>query len=280
MNQTRILLLEGVVQTMAGPVLNPGFVLVEDGKIAAVGLMADLFQIPEGTTIIDCQGQTILPGLIDAHCHLGILEEIYREDGDDLNEISDPVTPQLRALDAVNPEDVAFENARRGGVTSVCIGPGSTNVIGGEMMVMKTAPACFPDAQLLLAPAGLKIAFGENPKRAFGRQQKAPLTRMAIAAQLRQAFTAAQDYIHPQSTAPARDLKLEALARALQRKTIVRAHAHRADDIMTAVRIAEEFSLAVCIEHGTDAHKLAPELARRGIPVILGPLLGGGPSRK
>lgn len=261
----------GRVLTMTGAVYDPGFVLIENDKIIGIGGLSELV-VPPGAVVIDAAGKVVMPGLVEAHCHVGIYEEIYRDDGDDLNETTDPVTPQLRAIDAINPEDLGLGDACQGGVTTICTGPGSANVIGGENLVMKTRPAATIDELVIKQPAGLKMALGENPKRSYGSQQKAPRTRMATAALMRQTLVAAQNY---QRKADAdRDLKLEAVTRALRRELKVHAHAHRADDIMTMVRIAEEFTLDLALVHGTEAHKIAPELARRGIPVVVGPSLG------
>ena len=260
------------VLTMTGKVYDPGFVLTANGKIVALGLMADCPRLPSSIQVLDAAGRTVMPGLVEAHCHVGILEEVYRDDGDDLNETTDPVTPHLRAIDAINPEDLALADARRGGVTTICTGPGSANVIGGENLVIKTRPAAGVDALVLKQPAGLKIALGENPKRSYGSQKKAPCTRMATAALIRQTLVSAQNYQRKPDAD--RDLKLESVLRALRREVPLHAHAHRADDIMTAVRIADEFALDLVLVHGTEAHKVAPELARRGIPVVVGPTLG------
>lgn len=259
------------VLTMSGTVYDPGYVLLDEGKISAVGNLSEL-ETTTGTEVIDAAGKVVMPGLVEAHCHVGIYEEIYRDDGDDLNETTDPVTPQLRSIDAINPEDLALKDARQGGVTTIGVGPGSANVIGGENLVMKTRTAATVDELVVLYPSGLKLAFGENPKRVYSSQQKTPRTRMATAALIRQALVNAQNY--QRKADPERDLKQEPLVRALSRQTRVHAHAHRADDIMTAVRIADEFGLDLVLIHGTEAHKVPGELAQRGIPVVVGPSLG------
>ncbi|NPV92576.1 MAG: amidohydrolase [Firmicutes bacterium] len=263
----------GRVITMAGPVHDPGYVLLDRGRILAVGDLAEL-EMPDGAEVIDAAGRVIMPGLVEAHCHVGILEEIYREEGDDTNEISDPVTPQLRAIDAINPEDLAIADARRGGVTTIGVGPGSANAIGGENLVMKTHPAATMEELVVLNPSGLKMALGENPKRIYSAQQKAPRTRMATAALIRQTLVSALNYMKKPEADRDRDLKLEPMVRALKRESRVHIHAHRSDDIMTAVRIAEEFGLDLVMIHGTEGHKIAGELAQRGIPVVVGPTLG------
>lgn len=268
-------LVNGQVLTMAGSVIKGGRVLIEGERLVAVG--GQEIAIPQEAQVVDVSGKLVMPGLIDAHCHLGIAEEIYLFEGDDVNEESDPITPHLRALDAVNPLDPAFEDALRAGITTVFVCPGSANVIGGLGLVMHTAGRVV-DKMVLKNPAGLKVALGENPKRVYSEQQKMPLTRMAIAALLRENFTAADAYLkkmeqeqEQKEDPPEPDLKMEALGLALRGEIPVRAHAHRADDIMTALRIAEEFNLKIVIEHCTEGHLLARELAEKNVPVVVGP---------
>ncbi|MEW6458047.1 MAG: amidohydrolase [Bacillota bacterium] len=270
----------GRILTMAGRDIPSGTVLIENGLIKAVGTGIG---VPDGAEVLDAAGKLVLPGLIEPHCHVGIMEEIFREEGNDGNEYSDPVTPQLRAIDGVYPEDLGFADALAGGVTTLCTTPGSANVIGGEMVILKTAGKTV-EQMLVRFPAGLKAALGENPKRAYGKERKAPVTRMASAALLRTALVQGAEYIRKLERAgrgdgdpPDRDLKLEALARVLRREVPLRVHAHRADDILTAVRIAREFNLDLVIEHGTEADRVADVLAREDIPVVLGPLLVNRP---
>jgi imidazolonepropionase-like amidohydrolase len=250
-----------------------GIVLVEAGKIVAVGQV----DVPEGAEIIDACGQWVLPGFIDAHTHLGICEEIYRVEGDDCNEMTDPVTPQMRALDGIHPEDEGLLDAVKGGVTTAFTAPGSGNVIGGTGLVIKTTGKVV-DKMVVREPAGLKIAFGENPKRVYGDAKKMPMTRMGTSALLRETLVKAQTYLEKlqagqvdASKRPERDLKMESMIKVLTREIPLRAHAHRADDIMTAVRIASEFNLDLVIEHCTEGHKVAEELAAAGIPAVVGP---------
>lgn len=266
----------GRVLTMAGKDFEKGTILVENGKILDVG---DRVTIPEGAEVIDVSGMVVMPGIIDAHSHLGIYEEGIGDEGEDTNEMTDPVTPHLRAIDAVNPEDKGFEDARENGITAVLTGPGSANVIGGEQIVIKTAGRVI-DSMVVKNPAGLKVAFGENPKRVYQVQKKTPSTRMATAALLRENLVKAQNYMkklergkEDPDKEPDRDLKMESLVRVLKGEIPLRAHAHRADDIMTAVRIAEEFNVRIVIEHCTEGHKIADELAKRGIPAVVGPSL-------
>jgi imidazolonepropionase-like amidohydrolase len=266
----------GTVITMTGQIYEPGMVLVEEGKIVAAG---PLDRIPAGVEVDDVTGYLVMPGFIDAHCHVGVAEEIYREEGDDTNEYTDPVTPHLRAIDAVNPADLGFEDARSGGVTTVATGPGSANILGGEMAALKTAGQVV-DRMVVRAPVGLKAALGENPKRTYAREKKMPATRMASAALLREALAKARDYQRKLEAAaagrgehPGRDLKMEALLPVLRREIPLRVHAHRADDIMTALRIAREFDLLLVVEHCTEGYLVARELAAYGAMAVVGPVI-------
>jgi len=266
----------GRVLTMAGSNFEVGTVLIKDGKIVEV---VEGIKKPGGWEIVEAGGMLVMPGFIDAHCHLGIVEEIYRVEGDDCNEITDPVTPHLRAIDGINPDDLGFRDALAGGVTTVVTGPGSANVIGGEMVAMKTwGPSL--DAMILKSPVGLKAALGENPKRTYGSREKAPLTRMASAALLREALARGQDYMRKLEKAqaggepPDRDLKMESLARVLKGEIPLRVHSHRADDILTAIRIAREFSIKLVVEHCTEGYKIAGDLAKNGVSAVIGPVIG------
>lgn len=271
-----IALKNGKIYTMAGEIIEKGTVLIEHGKIKDIG---EDVKIPKGCEVIDVKGMVVMPGLIDAHTHVGIYEEGVGEDGEDTNEMTDPVTPELRAIDAVNPRDKAFEEARQAGVTTIVTGPGSANVIGGQAAALKTYGDVVDD-MIIKAPSGLKVAFGENPKRVYGDQRKSPSTRMATAAILRGALVEARDYMDKLKKGkkdpdklPDRDLGLEVLAKVLKREIPLRAHAHRADDIMTAVRIAREFNVDISIEHCTEGHRIAGRLAKEKIPAVVGPSL-------
>ncbi|MGC7872780.1 amidohydrolase [Desulfosporosinus sp. SYSU MS00001] len=271
----KLLIKNGRIYTMAGCDF-VGDLLIEESKIAALG---ETLEVPGDAEVIDASGCLVLPGMIDAHCHVGIGEEIYRWEGEDFNEMTDPVTPDMRAIDGINPEDEGFRDARLGGITAVFTGPGSGNVIGGTGVVMKTAGKIV-DKMVVRDPAGLKIAFGENPKMVYGEQKKMPMTRMGTAALLRQALVDAQVYKgkledgkNDPDKLPERDLGLEVLMKVIQREIPLRAHAHRADDIMTAIRIAREFDVDLVIEHCTEGHKIAEELAELGYPAVVGPLL-------
>ncbi|WP_031517919.1 amidohydrolase [Desulfofalx alkaliphila] len=259
-------LVGGTVYTVTNGVIENGTVLIDGGKIIEVG---EKVAIPAGCTLVDVSGKKVFPGLIDAHTHLGIFEEVYRVEGSDGNETSDPVTPELRAVDAINPGDAAFADALSGGVTTVVIGPGSANVIGGEMVVLKTAGNLVD--KMVVKKAGIKAALGENPKRVYGGDKKAPITRMANALLLRRALAETINFIEKKSNE--RNLKLEALVPVIEGKLPLRIHAHRADDIATAVRIAKEFNIKITIEHCTEGYKVADLLAENNIPVVIGPII-------
>lgn len=269
-------LINGDIMTMAGTIYKGGSIVVRNQKIAA---LSPYPSAPAGAQVIDVSGKFVLPGFIDAHTHVGIYEEIYHIEGDDSNESSDPITPHLRALDAVNMEDLAFADALQGGVTTVMTGPGSANVIGGLSVVMKTH-AKTADQAVIKNPAGLKAALGENPKRVYGDRKKMPMTRMATAALLRETIVAAQNYAakirkgeKDPDKQPDRDLKLEAMLPVISGEIPMLIHAHRIDDIITGLRIADEFSLKVSIQHATEAHKIPEELATRGVPAVVGPTI-------
>lgn len=230
--------------------------------------------------MVDATGLTAMPGIIDAHCHVGMWEDGMGEEGADGNECVDPISPELRAIDGINPFDRCFEEARENGITTVVTGPGSANVIGGQFVALNTVGDTIEE-MIIKEPLALKIAFGENPKGVYSEQKKSPSTRMATAAMLRQALIDAQEYeksiLRAQEkedeTPPERDLQKEILVKALHREIIVKAHAHRADDILTAIRIGKEFNLDLSIEHCTEGHLIAEQLKRENVKIILGPLI-------
>jgi len=252
-------------------------ILVVDGKIKEIGENLDY---PSNARVIDASGKTVIPGMIDAHTHLGIYEEGMYFEGDDVNELTGPITPEMRALDAVNPYDMGLRDACVNGITSVVTGPGSGNVIGGQSLAMKTWGRII-DEMIIKEPVGLKIAFGENPKRVYKSQSKSPTTRMATAALLRKALFDARVYQEKQhkksekedEQGPDRDFQKEILVKVLEKEIPLKAHAHRADDIMTAIRIAREFNLDISIEHCTEGHKIASELKEYNTPVVVGPTM-------
>lgn len=217
----------------------------------------------------------VLPGLVDCHTHMGIIEEATGKLGLDNNETSSPVTPHLRAIDAVNPLDVAFKDAVKSGVTCVMSGPGSNNPVGGLNAVLKTHGRII-DEMLVKNPSGLKIALGEDPMGCYGTKGKCPVTRMGIAGLIRELFMKAQDYLYlkENNKLKGRDIQLEAVIPLLKGEMLLRAHAHRADDIVTAVRIAGEFGIKkLVIEHGTEANEVKDFLREKNVPVAFGPML-------
>jgi imidazolonepropionase-like amidohydrolase len=245
---------------------------VARGKIKAVG--KDIIA-PEGTELIDLNGYNVTPGFIDAHSHLGLHEECVGLAGDDTNEMTDPVTPQLRAIDAINPMDEGFTDALSGGVTVVAAGPGSANVLGGTFAAIKTYGKCV-DEMVLKEPAAMKCAFGENPKRVYGKEKKLPSTRMGTAALIRQTLSEAADYAKKKSSTRASasletNLKAQALIPVLEKQIPLKVHAHRADDILTAIRIAKEFNINITLDHCTEGDLIADILYRENFPAIVGP---------
>jgi len=258
------------VYTMAGEIIEKGYVCVQDGKIARVGDMANC---PAGERI-DAQGGILLPGLIDAHSHIGLFGEGLRFEGEDGNEDTDPITPHLRAIDAIYPQDIAFKEARDAGVTTVVTGPGSANPIGGTFAAIKTKGICV-DEMAINPSACMKFAFGENPKISYNSKERAPVTRMATAALIRETLFKAQEYADSRLDEEDCDfdMKLEALLPLLDGELSSQMHAHRADDIFTALRIAKEFDIDVSLVHATEGYLIADKLAAAGVPVICGPML-------
>ena len=269
-----LLIHNGYIKTMAGPDIPNGAVLIgADGKILAVG--ADI-QPPEGCQMIDAQGKLVTPGCIDAHCHIGLDNEAVGWEGMDYNEIVDPITPQMRAIDSIYPQDEAFGLAVQGGVTTACTGPGSANVVGGTFTVIKLYGNRV-DNMILEEAVAMKCAFGENPKRCYGQGgKKAPMTRMGVAALLRELLFKTRRYMEDKAAGknPPFDMKLEAMIPVLEGKLPLKAHAHRADDILTAIRIAKEFGVKLTLDHCTDGSCIADELAKEGYPAFVGPSLG------
>ncbi|MFC4112089.1 amidohydrolase [Nonomuraea zeae] len=264
----------GYVVPVDGDPIDGGTVLIQDGKITEVG--RDV-AVPDGTPVVDAQGGWVLPGFVEAHGHLGVYEEAEGWAGQDTNEMTDPNGARLRALDAINPADLAFADALSGGVTTAVIKPGSGNPIGGQTVAIKCWGRSV-DEMLLKEPVSVKSALGENPKRVYGDQKKLPSTRQGVAAVIRDAFMKAQDYKARRAAAAEegkpfdRDGTLEILVRVLDGELPWCQHTHRADDIATALRLADEFGYRVVLNHGTEGHLLADTLAAKRIPVIIGPL--------
>lgn len=279
-----MLIVHGNIKTMAGQDFPDGFVQIEAGKIVAVGAMNDCPQIVEKNnsgaagegkdenSVLDVQGAWVMPGIVEAHCHMGITEEKKGMEGDDCNETVDPITPQLRAIDAINPMDAAFNDALAAGITSAMVGPGSANVVGGQFAFIKTHGRCI-DQMIVKAPAAMKVAFGENPKVNYSGQGKSPSTRMAIAAMLREELTKAKNYQEKRrnNADEPLDFCYECWLPVLRGEIPLKAHAHRTDDILTAVRIAKEFGLRMTLDHCSEGHLILDELKEAGFPAIVGP---------
>jgi imidazolonepropionase-like amidohydrolase len=254
--------------TMSGPVIENGYVEFND-KINDIGLFDGVVSGEE----FNADGAMLFPGFIDAHTHLGICEDSMGFEGDDCNEMTDPCTPHLRAIDAVNVFDVCFNEALRAGITTVLTGPGSANPIAGQFIAIKTYGSCI-DNMIVKAPAAMKMALGENPKTVYNEKKTTPSTRMATAAIIREQLSRTKEYMKKRKIANNEDYdaKLEALAQLFMDDLPVHIHAHRADDIFTAMRLADEFNLKYSIIHCTQGHLIAEELAKRGVTVMSGPL--------
>ncbi|MCI8553736.1 MAG: amidohydrolase [Clostridiales bacterium] len=264
---------------MDAPEIPNGYVETTGGVISAMGPMAEAAGLSAAGETLDAEGGLLLPGFVDAHTHLGMWEDGLGFEGDDGNEDTDPATPQLRAVDAVNPADRCFREALEAGITTVVTGPGSANPIGGQLCAMKTYGRRIDD-MLVAAPVAMKMALGENPKGAYHEKNQTPVTRMAIAALIREQLARARRYGQDKERAeddevdaPEFDSRCEALLPVLRGELPVHFHAHRLDDIFTARRIAQEFGLRYVIVHGTEGHRAADLLAEEGMPVLCGPLL-------
>ena len=264
----------GYVVPIDGDPIANATVLVTDGRIAAVGAEV---RVPDGVEVVDATGKWVLPGFVDAHAHLGVHEEGEGWAGSDVNEMTDPNGARLRALDGINPAEEGFRDALAGGVTSCVVKPGSGNPIGGQTVAIKTWGRIV-DEMVIKSPVSVKSALGENPKRVYGDQKKLPSTRLGVAAVIRDALTKAQDYQAKRDAAAAkqepfdRDPSLEVLVQVLSGELPWCQHTHRADDIATAIRLADEFGYRLVINHATEAYLLADVIAERGIPCIVGPL--------
>ncbi len=261
------------IHTITKGIIENGAILVEDGKIKDAGKN---IAVPEGVQIIDAKGKVVTPGLIDCHSHLAVFGEPNVWANADRNEYSDPVTPHLRGIDSLNPQDKSIADVAAAGVTIVYTGPGSANIIGGTGFAMKLRGKT-AEEMVIPGTEALKMALGENPKRRYGQDKKImPYTRMGNAAVLRDALTKAKNYMKKAEKEGDNlevDLKMEALARVLRREIKARIHSHRADDILTAVRIAREFNLDFIIEHATEGYLVADVLAEKGVRCTVGPLL-------
>ena len=248
---------------------------VKDGKIAQIG--GD-FAASAGAEVVDASGLNVYPGMVEAHGHIGLDGWAIGYEGQDYNEYNDPVTPQLRAIDGINPFDYSLRDAALGGVTTICTGPGSSNVIGGTFAAIKTVGTCVDD-MCVKPEAAMKVAFGENPKRCY--KDKGISSRMSTAAKLREMLFKAREYVAKVDAAngdpakmPAFDLRLHALAPVIRREIPLKAHAHQANDILTAVRIAKEFDVNLTLEHVTEGALIVDELVRANVPLAIGPTFG------
>ena len=231
--------------------------------------------------VIDADGATVTPGLIDAHTHIGLFGDSLGFEGADANEDSDPVTPHLSAIDGINPQDRMLEEARKAGVTSVVTGPGSANAIGGQFAAVKTAGVCVDD-MIIKSPCAMKMALGENPKTVYNEKSQTPMTRMGTLALIRETLFKAKNYREDlkkyyedteENDRPEFDMRLEAMLPVINKEIPVKIHAHRADDICSGIRLAKEFDIDITIEHCSDGDIIADILERENIPVNLGPTL-------
>ncbi|AAK81264.1 amidohydrolase [Clostridium acetobutylicum] len=275
MKKAMLLIKNGKILTMTGVNYDSGSVLIDNGKIIKVGENID---VDESCEIIDADGFWVMPGIIEAHCHVGIQEEKRGFEGNDCNEMTNPVTPYLRALDGINPMDSAFYTALTAGITGIMVGPGSANVVGGQWMFLKTYGRAI-DKMVVLQPSAMKIAFGENPKANYDKKNMMPSTRIAIAAMLREELFEAQQYYEKRKNAEKsgdsfnKEFRKECWVPVFDKKIPLKAHVHRADDILTAIRIAKEFNLNLTLDHCTEGHLVAKEIKESGFPAIVGPTL-------
>lgn len=270
-----MLLIKNVrILTASEKAFDRGCILVENGKIKEISESIEA----KNAEIIDADGMTAVPGFIDAHTHLGMWEDAIEFEGADGNEMTDPITPEMRAIDGINPMDRTFEDAFRGGITAVGSGPGSSNVIGGQFAAIKTWGICIDD-MIIKAPVAVKCAFGENPKRVYGdEQRKTPMTRMATAALLREALMEAKEYMEGREAEDEEDrpdfnFRWEAMLPLMKKEIPLKAHAHRADDIFTALRVAREFDLDITLDHCTEGHLIAEHIKKSGKKALVGPSL-------
>lgn len=269
-----MLIKNATIVTMGPQGTVQGDLRIEEGKIKEI---AEGLQAATEETVIDASGKYVFPGMVEAHCHLGMEESAIRQEGDDVNEMSDPITPQVRAIDGCNPMDETITNACKAGITTVAAGPGSANVIGGTFIAYKTHGISI-DEMVIQNPVAMKCAFGENPKRVY--HDSRIKTRMNIAALLRETLMKTKEYMAKKEAAngdvtkmPAYDMKLEAMIPVIKKELPLKCHAHRADDILTVIRIAKEFDLKVTLDHCTDGEVIRKQVKASGYPAIVGPSL-------
>jgi len=266
-----ILIKNAHIKPIVGDEMENGAILLDGGKIAAIGTE---LTAPAGAQVIDAGGRLVTPGIVEAHCHLGLHNQSMRWEGADYNESSDPITPHMRAIDGFNPMDGGLADGIRGGITTVCSGPGSANIVGGTFLVTKLAGKRI-DKMVIKESAAMKIAFGENPKSVYGQNKKSPKTRMATAALLRELLFKARNYMEEKDAGkePKFDMKLEAMLPVMRGEIPLKAHAHRADDIFTSIRIAKEFGVKLTLDHCSEGSLIADELAEEGYPALVGPTM-------
>ncbi len=273
-----ILITNGILHPMVSETIHGGALLIDGRKIKKIYSEQDDFGEINGEeiTTIDAKGGWVLPGLIDSHSHIGIVEDKIGDIGNDMNESVNPITPYLSAIDAINPTDHAFQNAIRAGITSVMVGPGSSNVVGGQFAFIKTYGEVIDD-MVVLSPAAMKVAFGENPKDNFSKLNQSPVTRMSTAAMLRAELMKAIQYQRRKEIEQKEgkdfqiDFKYECWIPVLKKEIPLKAHVHRSDDIMTAIRIAKEFDLDMTLEHCTEAGIITKRIKDSGFPANVGP---------
>ena len=261
-----LLIQNGILYTMEDTRPRRADLLIDGGKIREI---AETIPPTERMEIYDAQDLRVYPGFIDAHSHIGIAQERVNAQLDPSNEGTNPITPCLRAIDAINPMDSAFHNALAAGITGVMCGPGSSNAIGGQFAFIKTHGRCADD-MVVLAPAAIKLAFGENPMTNYGMNGSIPSTRMGIASLIREELFLARQYFDSGSTDT---FCMECYRELFEGRIPLKAHVHRADDIFTAIRIAKEFGLGLTLDHCTEGHLIAEEIAESGFPAIVGPSL-------
>lgn len=265
-----LLIKNGLLYTMETEKPIYADLLIKNGKIVQI---SENINPTEQMQIIDATGMRVYPGFIDAHSHIGIAEEKITVSVDTSNEGTNPVTPCMRAIDAINPMDSAFHNAIAVGITGVMAGPGSANAIGGQFAFIKTDGRCIDD-MVILSPSAIKVAFGENPMTNYGMNGNMPSTRMGIASLIREELFKARQYFEENRGASDRkDFNMECYRELFEKKIPLKAHAHRTDDILTAIRIAKEFDLNLTLDHCTEGHLIAERIAESGYPAIVGPSL-------
>ena len=272
-----LLIKNGKIMTMSDKNYDKGDILIKDKKIVQIGENINIDDT-ENCQIIDAENCWVLPGIIEAHCHIGIQEERKGFEGNDCNEMNESITPYLRALDGINVMDSAFHTALTSGITGVMVGPGSSNVVGGQFVFIKTHGRTI-DNMTVLEPAAMKIAFGENVKTNYNQKSVMPSTRMSIAALLREELFEAKKYDQNKKNAKKNGDGFEEVFRkecwlpVINREIPLKAHVHRADDILTAIRIAKEFNLRLTLDHCTEGHLITEEIKQSGFPAIVGPSL-------